>query len=177
MLKFLNVYSQKKEMEKYIMSFFEFLTKAFTILGTPTAIVSLIISICNYNYNKIEASSRYFAQARDPFFMEGKNLIYHLKEDDIIDENKSTYISTKITCVMNYYHYWGMMVKNKQLPFSVFYDKKNGITASGFAVIRTYNRLKPTITYFRNKNPKYAEFYEWLYNEIIKHCPENKDYR
>lgn len=152
------------------MTISEILALVFGILGSVTGLIGLFISILSYNHNKIESLNLYFIQARDPFLIEGKKIIYDLSKEQIIGTNE------KVSHVINFYHHWGLMVKRHQLPFWIFFDKKLGITSSGIAVIRTYNRLKPTIKMFRNKNPKYAEYYEWLYNKLIKKCPEYENY-
>lgn len=158
------------------MGFSDVLTLASGIFGMVTGIVGLGISYLSYNHNKIEALNLYFIQAREPFLMEGKTIIYNLPEGGKIDFSNSNDTLKKVSHVTNFYTHWGLMVKRKQLPFWMFYDKKTGITASGIAVARTFNRLKPTIQYIRLKNKKYAEYYEWLYNKIINKCPEYKNY-
>lgn len=158
------------------MELSDVLTLVFGILGMVTGIVGLCISFFSYDHNKIEALNLYFIQAREPLLMDGKKIICDLQKDEKIDLSCADDILEKVSHVTNFYHHWGLMVKRNQLPFWIFYDKKSGITSSGIAVVRTYNRLKPTIQYFRRKNEQYAEYYEWLYNQIIKKCPKYKNY-
>lgn len=154
----------------------DILSLIFGIFGGITGLIGLIISILSYNHNKIEALNLYFIQARDSFLMEGKKIIYDLPKEQIIDTKYKNDILERVSHVINFYHHWGLMVRRKQLPFWIFYDNRSGITSSGIAVIRTYNRLKPTIKSFRYKNSKYAENYEWLYNKLIKKCPAYENY-
>lgn len=155
----------------------DILALIFGVLGSVTGLIGLFISILSYNHNKIEALNLYFIQARDEFLMEGKKIIYDLAIGQVVDTDYKTDTLSRVSHVVNFYHHWGLMVKHKQLPFWIFFDKKSCITASGIAVIRTYNRIKPTIIRFRNNNPKYAEYYEWLYNKLIKQCHANENYR
>lgn len=77
--------------------------------------------------------------------------------------------------VINFYTHWGLMVKHRQLPIWLFYDKKTGITTSGNAVMVTFDTTKPLFDCYRkHKNPHYAEYYEYLYNEIKKRTEKSK---
>lgn len=158
------------------MSTSDILSFIFSVLGAITGLIGLLISILSYSHNKIEALNLYFIQARDPFLMEGKKIIYDLEIGQVIATDNDSDIVSRISHVINFYHHWGLMIKHKQLPFWIFYDSKFGITSSGIAVIRTFNRLKPTIKKIRMKNNKYAEYYEWLYNELIIKCPAYENY-
>lgn len=159
------------------MEISDILSLIFGVFGAVTGLIGLFISILSYKHNKIEALNLYFMQAREPFLMEGKKIVYALSKNQVIDTNCENDILERISHVINFYHHWGLMIKHNQLPFWIFLDKESGITSSGIAVIRTYNRLKPTIKRFRNNNPKYAEYYEWLYNKLIKQCPAYENYR
>ena len=146
-------------------------------MGAITGISGAIISIAGYLHNKIDALNLYFTYAKEEEFIEGRKLIYNLPEGIIIDEDENTNHAeyTKIFSVMNAYQQWGLLTQKRQLPFWIFHNRKTGITSSGVAIIRTYNKLKPTIEYFRKKNPKYADSYTYLYDKIVKTCPEYKD--
>lgn len=156
------------------MSTSDILALIFGIFGSVTGLIGLFISILSYNHNKIETLNLYFIQARDEFLMEGKKIIYDLAIGQVIDTDCKTDTLSRVSHVINFYHHWGLMVKHNQLPFWIFYDNESGLTSSGIAVIRTYEQLKPTIKKRRKNNEKYAEYYEWLYNEL-KDKTKNND--
>lgn len=149
----------------------------FGVFGIITGLAGMIVGILSYSHNKIDALNLFFDYDKDKEFLEGRKIVYNLSEKQLVTERSSRDVRNRVSCVVNAFQRWGLLVKHRQLPFWVFYCKKTGITASGIAVIRTYNKLKPTIKYFRNKNPKYAENYEWLYQKIVSCCPEYKNYR
>lgn len=146
--------------------------KIFGIFGMITGSIGIIFSILSYKNNKMQAVATYFSNDKDLNFIEGRRIVYNLKPGEIV--NESSPHRQKISFVLNTFHAWALLVKHKQLPLWVFYDKKMGITSSGIAVIRTYKKLQPTIQYYRKSNPKYAEYYEWLYNEILKKCTDKE---
>lgn len=144
----------------------------FGIIGIFTGTIATIISILSYNHNKIEAVTAYFAYDKDLNFLKGREIVYNLEDNYIV--TKDSELSQNVSFVMNTFHSWGLLVKHRQLPLWVFYDKKYGITSSGITVIRTYRKLIPTIRHYRNFNVKYAEYYEWLYNQILNKCTEQE---
>ena len=146
------------------------------IIGVITGVSGMIVSIRSFYHNRIDALNMYFSYARDSDFIKGRRLVYNLEHNVVIDESCDEIISITLACLMNAYQHWGMLLKHKQLPFWIFYNRKTGVTASGIAVIRTYNKLRPTIDYYRNKNPKYADSYTYLYDRIVKKCPEYKNF-
>lgn len=144
----------------------------FGIFGMITGTIGIIFSILSFRNNKMQAVATYFSNDKDINFIEGRRIVYHLKPGEIVDENSSK--GQSVSFVLNTFHSWALLVKHKQLPFWFFYDRESGITSSGIAVIRTYRKLIPTIKYHQTHNAKYAEYYEWLYNEIIKKCTKQE---
>lgn len=145
---------------------------AFGIGGLATAIVSIIISIITYNHNKIEALNSYFNYDRNEQFMKGRREVYNMDANTIVDNN-----DTNIATVLNAYHHWGLLVKHKQLPFWIFYDKRHGLTSSGITIARTYKKLQKTIKERQKSNKYYAQHYEYLYHKIYQKCTnEEKRY-
>lgn len=133
-------------------------------------IVGLIISILNFRRNRLEVLNQYFSYAREKEIVYGKRLIYNSSSQEIEDMKKDfpKRVPDTVVEVINFYHHWGYMIKLRDLPLTLFYDRKTGITASGIAVIRTFDILSPIIGCYRKKNSKYAEYYEYLYNKINK---------
>lgn len=144
----------------------------FGIFGMITGTIGIIFSILSFRNNKMQAVATYFSNDKDINFIEGRRIVYNLKPGEIVDENSSK--RQGVSFVLNTFHSWALLVKHKQLPFWVFYDKEKGITSSGIAVIRTYRKLIPTIEYNQKRNAKYAEYYKWLYDEILKKCTDKE---
>ncbi len=155
--------------------FKDYFTIIIGLIGVVTGVSGMIVSIRSFYHNKIDALNMYFSYDRDKDFIEGRRLVYNLEHGVVLDEQCDKHTSITLACLINAYQHWGMLLKQKQLPFWIFYDKKTGITASGIAVIRTYNKLRPTIAYYKFKNPKYADSYEYLYNRIVSKCIDYKD--
>lgn len=155
--------------------FEDYFTIIIGIIGVITGISGMIVSILGFYHNRIDALNLYFSYDRDKDFIKSRKLVYNLKHGAVIDEKCDEDTSITLACLINAYQHWGMLLKHKQLPFWIFYNKKTGVTASGIAVIRTYNKLRPTIAYFKMKNPKYADSYTYLYDRIVSSCSEYKD--
>lgn len=152
------------------------LTIVISSIGAITGILGLILSILSYQRNKFETINSFFQYMRDNEFLQARKFIYNLQDNTVINASSSEDDNNKVAIVANAYHHWGLLVKHKQLPLWIFYDRNNGLTASGIAVIRMYKKLVPTINYrHQNGNPKYAEYYKWLYNKLTKKDPSYID--
>lgn len=148
-----------------------------SVVSLITAILGLVISFFNFHRSSLEALNLYFSRARDEKFVEGKKIIYN-STPQAIEEMKKDFpnkVPDSIVEVINFYTHWGLMVKHRQLPMWLFYNRKTGITTSGNAVTVTFDITKPIIDCYRkHKNPHYAEYYEYLYNEIKKRTEKSK---
>lgn len=140
-----------------------------SIIGTISGILGSVLGILNYQRNSLEALNLYFAQSRSKLITDGKSKIYNstFQEIDSMLQNFPHNIPESIIEVINFYHHWGLMLRHHQLPLWLFYDKKTGLTASGIAVVRTFKKVDPIISRYREDNPKYAEYYIML-NEKLK---------
>lgn len=159
------------------MSISEILAIVFGAAGMVTGIISLIITMLGYNRSKFDVINSFFQYMLDSEFIQSRKFIYNLPENTVIDNSCSNEEQNYVAIVANTYHHYGLLVEHGQLPLWLFCDKHNKLTASGIAVIRMYNKLKPTIKNRRdNGNVEYAMYFESLYDELIKHCPNYKDY-
>lgn len=151
-------------------SFKDFCTIITGIAGIVTSIFAILISASSNKRNRLEVLNQYFSYAREKDIVYGKRLIYNASPNQIEDMKKDFphRVPDTVVEVINFYHHWGFMLKLHDLPMFLFYDKKTGITASGIAVIRTFETLKPIIDCYKEKNSRYAEYYKYLYDEINK---------
>lgn len=160
------------------MTISDILAIVFGVFGMATGIIGLIISILGYNRSKFDIINSFFQYMLDSEFIQSRKFVYNLPENKIIDNTCSDKEQNYIATVANTYHHYGLLVKRRQLPLWIFYDKKDKkLTASGIAVIRMYNKLKETIKNRRNNgNIEYARYFEWLYNKLTEKCKNYKDY-
>lgn len=144
------------------------------VIGIVTGVSGMVLGILNYRRDSLDALNLYFAQSRDEKVTEGKKLIYNSSKEEFkkMLNDFPNNVPESIVEVINFYHYWGLMIKRHQIPFWLFYDKKTGITASGIAVVRTYKEVSEIVEKYREKNNKYAEYYQQLYNKLSKYYPE-----
>ncbi len=146
-------------------------------VGMVTGLIGLFISFFGYNRSKYEIINSFFQYMSDPAFIAARKYVYNMQSDKIIDHTSSDEEQNHIAIIANTYHHWGLLVKNKQLPKWLFYDKDHSLTASGIAVIRMYTKMTATIDNRRRKgNPEYARYFEWLYNYLIRKCPNSSHY-
>ena len=129
---------------------------AFSIIGAVSGISAFILSIFSLWNSRFKVVSEYYSMDRDLKFVEARRKIYDLKDNEIS-------LDSDIALVISYFHFWGLMVKKRHLPFYVFKS------ASGPSIMKLYDRLYPTITERRKTNPYYAEHFEWLHNKIRRY--------
>jgi len=130
------------------------------LIGGITGIVSFIISLSFNIYgvfqNRFQALSEYYSMDRDVEFVKARRKIYNLEENQISED-------ASVSMLISMFHFYGLMVKKHRLPFYIFKS------ASGLAVVKMYDKLKPTISMRRKDNKYYAEYFEWLYNKVKKY--------
>ena len=131
------------------------------VIGAVTGIAGMILGIMSYLHNRIDAVNAYFDYDRNPDFIAGRRAVFNLEDGRIIQSSDSNDMG--ITIVLNAFQHWGVLVKKHQLPFWVFTKTPSGIT-----VVRTYEKLKPTIEARRKNNSLYAKQYKYLYERIKK---------
>lgn len=130
-------------------------TNISIIISVITSIAALITSIVGIigtkNYRS-QAVFQFFKEIEDEKFIAIRKEAYQQAITQPKDERASY--------VINFFHKWGHMTRLHYLPLKVFNS------ASGIAVIRLYNLLRPYILENRKYNKLYAENFEWLYNQI-----------
>lgn len=141
-------------------------------LGICTGLIGVLISLLTYSLDFFNSVNSFYQYMLDSKFIDARRFIYNLDDNTVIDMSSPVEDQNCVAIVANAYNHWGLLISHHQLPKWLFYDRKNGITAAGIAVIRLYNKLKPTIDYRRNHgNVKYAEYFQNLYNLLIKKFP------
>ncbi|MCL1846716.1 MAG: hypothetical protein FWF91_01970 [Coriobacteriia bacterium] len=136
-----------------------------SIVGVSAGVLAFIISILGVINNRFQAVSNYYSIDRDMSFFEARKKVYNLKESEVSEDIELAY-------VISYFHFWGLMVKKRYLPFYVFKS------ASGISIMELYEHLIPTILARRNReegrNQYYAEYFEWLYYKTKKYHDRRK---
>lgn len=148
-----------------------------SILALIISVAGFFISCLNYKHDQFEYINSFFEHMLDHDFVEARKFVYNMELNKCIKLDSSDKEQYNVAMITNTYHHWGLLLIHKQLPLWIFYDKKNGLTSSGIAVIRLYNKLRPTIEYRRNNgNLEYAKFFEKLYDRLVSLSPKYKDY-
>jgi hypothetical protein len=183
---------------------FNYLSETSTVNDTLqyvvgfVAIVSglsgVLLGLSSTKTSQLESVRTFFEKSDSTEYMKARKALYtykeHLEETqiDLFDDNfkmdfvwdshESTIllkddILKYISYICNFYHLWGLLTKKGFLPLWVFES------SSGIGVCILYELSKPVIDYHRNnRNPFYAENFEWLYHKIqIKFKDEIQTYK
>lgn len=136
--------------------------KNFVLWSSIFSISSLIISIMSCSNSikvkKYTIINDFFKSMEQSEFIEARNYVYnYIHKDNEINNHK-------VNIVVNFFHHWGYLAKNKFLPMSVFES------GSGEGVLRLYRKCENYIYDYRriHKDNTYAEYFEWLNKEITR---------
>jgi len=130
------------------------------IIGAVTGLLGIIISLLSYSHNRIEAVNAYFENDRAQSFIDARRIVHNLPNTyDPIQLQKDH--GSEIAVLIISYQQAAILVRKRQLPFWIFKEQ-----ASGFAVTKLFDKLRPYIEMRRQDNPAFAKQYEWLYNRI-----------
>ncbi len=131
----------------------------FSLIGAVTGISGMILGFWGLIHSKNEAVNNYFSVMESKEFSNARRFVYN---NDLSLEDEDA--SQNASYVVNFYHHWGLLVKKGYLPIWVF------DSGSGAGTIRMYELTKCYIQEVRDKHHDctYAEYFEWLYNEIKK---------
>lgn len=126
------------------------------VITISIATIGLILSLINFYSNKFNIKNEFFKTAISQEMIQARH--YVRTTDELSMDNKY------VVELLNFYNYWGTMVKQKHLPLSTFYS------ASGFNVIELFEKLKPLIDKERDQrnNIFYARDFEKLYDILKK---------
>jgi acetyltransferase-like isoleucine patch superfamily enzyme len=128
------------------------------IVAILSGISAILVGIASIRISNLGAVKEYFQQGDNKEYTIARHNLYKKFEKKIpIDPNDADASNT-----VSFFHFWGLMVKKKYLPFWVFKS------ASGYAVIKLYEGLQEMITIRRADNPEYAEYFEWIYKKCRK---------
>ena len=138
----------------------------FSIVGVFTGVLAFVVSIFGVIHNRFQAMSEYYSVDRDINFIKARKKVYTMENDENLS-NSDILSDPEVALIISYFHFWGLMVKKRHLPFYIFKS------ASGPSIIRMFDILRPAILERRNckdnPNPYYAEYFEWLYYKIKKY--------
>lgn len=126
-------------------------------LGGAAGIISIIEVHMNMRNNQYLAIHEYLKGFEDPEFIAARSAVYnHTGESQIDDE--------KMAMVVNYYHHWGILAKERYLPLRVFDE------GSATSVIRLYEKSEDFIKSRRERgeDSTYASGFEWLCDALKK---------
>lgn len=129
------------------------------VIGCITGIAGLGMSIYGLIHNRAVAVHEFLTKMEDREFIKARGNVYgrtYGKMCALNDEDAAQ--------VINMFHHWGLLAKRRYLPMWVF------DSASGAGVCRLYEITQNYIesSRKRNKDPKYAEYFTWLYGETKK---------
>lgn len=131
------------------------------ITSVITAISGLIFGLLALTHNRYRAISEYLCKMHDDTFLSARKHVYQVhREGGIFSvEDKDA------AEVINFYHIWGTMARQRYLPMWVF--KKR---VSGPGALRLYKILEPLIADFKHvhNDPTYANGYKWLAEKLEK---------
>lgn len=128
------------------------------VVAILSGISGVLVGFASIRISNLGAVKEYFQQGDDKDQIEARKNLYKKFDEGIKIEPDDKDASL----VISFFHFWGLMVKKKYLPFLVFKS------ASGHAVIILYEGLQPMIQERRRKSPDYAEYFEWLYLKCKK---------
>lgn len=126
------------------------------ILSILSLIISIISLLNSIKVKKYTIINDFFKSMEQSEFIEARNYVYnYIHKDNEINNHK-------VNIVVNFFHHWGYLAKNKFLPMNVFES------GSGEGVLRLYSKCENYIYDYRriHKDIKYAEYFEWLNKEI-----------
>ena len=128
------------------------------IVAILSGISAILVGIASIRISNLGAVKEYFQQGDNKEYTTARHNLYKKFDENVpIDPNDADASNT-----VSFFHFWGLMVKKKYLPFWVFKS------ASGYAVIRLYEGLQEMIEIRRVDNPEYAEYFEWIYRKCRK---------
>ena len=135
---------------------------AIGIIGAVTGIVGMIISVLSFSHNRIEAVNAFYANDRDPNFIEARRIV-HTLPDMYSPADVQKEFGSQIAILILSFDQAGILVKKRQLPFWIF--SKGGC---GVAAVNFYKKLLPYIRYKQKDNQLYADNFKYLVERIIK---------
>ena len=149
-----------------------------------SGISGVLLGFSSTKTTQLESVRTFFDKGDGPEYMRARKILYTYKKqliktdidlyhDDFemkfIDDCKDTStlkkddILKQISFIANFYQAWGLLVEKKFLPLWVFQG------ASGVGVCILYEIALPSIIRARKeRNPFYAENFEWLYKRVKK---------
>ncbi len=124
------------------------------ILTILIALFGVILGIVNFYSNQFNMKNEFFKSAISQEMIKCR---HHVRTSDKLGMDNMYVVE-----LLNFYNYWGAMVRQKHLPLSVFNS------ASGFNVVEFFEKLKPLIEKEKEKrhNELYAQDFKWLYDKI-----------
>lgn len=126
------------------------------IIGVATGTIGMVVAGLSYRDKRFIAAKQYLEAFGDPDFLRARKHVYNTPpcDMDIRDEQASL--------VVNFFHEWGLLAKQRYLPMWVFKD------ANKAAVIRQYEMLSQNIQKKRESlnDDTYAAGFTWLYKKL-----------
>lgn len=132
------------------------------IIAILSGIAGIVMGISSVRHASLDAVKEYFQQGDEDSYSSARKRILEVKN---ISENEYSAVSK----VCNFFHFWGLMNRQRYLPIWVF----DG--SSGLQIIKLYMKLDPIITEKRNNNKFYAIEFEFLAYRIYKKYKSNFD--
>ncbi|MCL2321189.1 MAG: DUF4760 domain-containing protein [Oscillospiraceae bacterium] len=132
----------------------------FSLIGALTGIFGMLFSIIGFLHNRMLAVTSYLEYTREPEFIESRRFVWELMAYDSKSMDEDSEKAYKIENIINTYNMIGLLVRKHQLPKWFFKE-----TSTGDMVIQLYDKLRPYITYRREKHEikTYANQFEYLY--------------
>lgn len=129
------------------------------LVAVVSGITGMFFGVYSYLMTKANMIKEYFmADDADEMRMARKSIYnFTYNSDQELMEN------TSFAKVCSHYHFYGLLLKKHYLPRWIFGS------ANGSAIIRCYEKSIKYILLRRNNDVYYAEYFEWLYNWLLKH--------
>lgn len=128
-----------------------------SIIGMVTGILGCVLGCFGFFHNRFQAVHQFLSELYTDKAVKARKHIHDTPIEDISIQDE--YASQ----IVNFYHEWGLMAKNKYLPLWVF-DGGNGN-----GTIRLYEKLSTYIKAMRDvqNDITYASGFEWLYGTLL----------
>lgn len=129
------------------------------IIAILSGVTGMFFGVYSYLMTKANMVKSYFeADDSDEMRIARKNIY-----NDCSTSEKELFENTSFAKVCSHYHFYGLMLKKHYIPAWVFKS------VNGSAIIRCYEKSRKYIELRRKDDFYYSEYFEWLYNWVIKH--------
>ncbi|MCC5912486.1 MAG: hypothetical protein JJT76_18870 [Clostridiaceae bacterium] len=132
------------------------------VVAILSGLTGIVMGIASSRQANLDAVKEYFQQGDEDSYSEARGRILKAENVDQIE-------SSDVSKICNFFHFWGLMNRQRYLPIWVFEG------SSGLQIVKLYMKLKPIIIKKRKNNKFYAVEFELLAYRIYKKYKMNFD--